>query len=360
MAICQNTKFNPSYNPKTTKDKMSITLKRRITNVAVCIDSSGSMSYLAKEAVDSFNAMVETLKTQSNKLGEEVNLSLYTFGDRVTKVFGLRPIDLVVKLSQSEYLANGGTPLFESCYNAMLDLQAAEVKGADVANLMTVITDGQENSSNYTKKNAFIGAIPGLIGTDRWTITFSVPRGGKQYLTGFGIQPGNIQEWDQTEEGMKVATVNNNTGYANYLGLRSQGVSSTKGFFTANVDAQKAKAAKKKLDDVRSDFKEMTVRTQDPKTLQEFIEARGLTFVKGKSFYQLTKAEKVQSNKEVLLREIKTGAIYGGRDARDILGLPDGTDVKVKPADHGDWDVFVQSTSNNRKLMAGTNLLYLK
>jgi hypothetical protein len=104
----------------------------------------------------------------------------------------------------------------------------------------------------------------------------------------------------------------------------------------------------------------MTVRTQDPKTLQDFVEARGMTFQKGRSFYQLTKPEKVQSHKEVLLREVKTGAVYGGAQAREILGLPKGLDTKVKPADHGSWDVFVQSTSNNRKLMVGTILLYLK
>ena len=59
------------------------------------------------------------------------------------------------------------------------------------------------------------------------------------------------------------------------------------------------------------------------------------------------------------MREIKTGAVYGGAEAREILGLP-GTDIKVKPTDFSDWDIFVQSTSNNRKLVVGTNLLYLK
>jgi hypothetical protein len=337
---------------------MPIAIKETVTHIAVAIDSSGSMQTLSKRAVDTYNEIVETLQNSSKSLNQKVFLSLYTFGGNVQNLFKHRAIENVSKLRYNEFRADGGTPMLECAWKAVTDLQSYD--GPDVANSLTVITDGEENQSSHQSKQAFIGSIKGLLATDRWTITFSVPRGGTYLLTGFGIPAGNIQEWDQTEAGMKGAGAAIASGYAQYLGLRSQGVTSTKGFFTAGVNAQQAKQAKSKLDDVRADFKEMTVRTQDPKTLQEFIEARGLTFTKGKAFYQLTKAEKVQASKEVLLREIKSGAVYGGRSARDILGLPDGIDVKVKPTDHGDWDVFVQSTSNNRKLVNGTNLLYLK
>lgn len=46
---------------------------------------------------------------------------------------------------------------------------------------------------------------------------------------------------------------------------------------------------------------------------------------------------------------------YGGSDARDMLNLPPYA-VKVKPGSFGEWRIFVQSTSVNRKLIAGTTV----
>jgi hypothetical protein len=50
--------------------------------------------------------------------------------------------------------------------------------------------------------------------------------------------------------------------------------------------------------------------------------------------------------------------VYSGRDARQIVGLPD-MNVRVSPSHNPDFDIFVQSTSLNRKLIAGTKYLYL-
>ncbi len=84
----------------------------------------------------------------------------------------------------------------------------------------------------------------------------------------------------------------------------------------------------------------------------------GVPFVKGKGFYMLMKAETVQSYKEICIRDKRNGNVYHGDEARKLIGLPD-TDCKVKPEDVGDYDVYVQSTSNNRKLIKGTKFLYM-
>ena len=43
---------------------------------------------------------------------------------------------------------------------------------------------------------------------------------------------------------------------------------------------------------------------------------------------------------------------------RELLGLPPGETVRVRPASLEKYAVFVQSTSANRKLMGGTRFLY--
>jgi hypothetical protein len=53
-------------------------------------------------------------------------------------------------------------------------------------------------------------------------------------------------------------------------------------------------------------------------------------------------------------------AIYGGNAARSLIGLPYGAEAKVEPGNHANYDIFVQSTSTNRKLVRGTKLLVLR
>ena len=327
------------------------------THLALLIDSSGSMRGLDTKVVKNVNNILEALQTKAKELSQKVLVSLYSFGGTVDTLLLRQPIDRSPRLKASDYTASGTTPMVQALNRAISDLEA--VDGKDIANLVTVVTDG-EGDFDYGQETLNQKMVK-LTGNDRWTFSFLIPRGNTYHINSRfrSLPAGNIQEWDTTEKGLEVGSQAMANGYASYLGLRSTGATKSTGFFTAAVSTQQAQAAKQNLNDVRKDFKELTVRTQDPKTLQEFIEARQLTFQKGKSFYQLSKTEKVQPEKEILLRECATGAVYGGAQARGILGLPVGVEVKVKPADHGTWDVFVQSTSNNRKLMPGTNLLYL-
>ena len=84
-----------------------------------------------------------------------------------------------------------------------------------------------------------------------------------------------------------------------------------------------------------------------------------MPFVPGANYYQLTKPETLQNYKQIIVQEKMTGKTYAGVGARNLLGLPN-TEVKVAPASYGNFDIFCQSSSNNRKLMAGTKLIVLK
>jgi hypothetical protein len=82
-------------------------------------------------------------------------------------------------------------------------------------------------------------------------------------------------------------------------------------------------------------------------------------YVSGASYYQLTKSEKIQSYKQICVQDKVSGKVYSGVNARNLLNLPN-QEVKVNPASHGTYDIFIQSTSVNRKLINGTKLLVLK
>lgn len=92
--------------------------------------------------------------------------------------------------------------------------------------------------------------------------------------------------------------------------------------------------------------------------IREFVEANGATFKKGRGFYQFTKTETIQDYKEVVLEDRHTGDLYSGKRARELLELPEHGSVRIKPAKLDKYNIFVQSTSVNRKLIGGTRFLY--
>lgn len=94
------------------------------------------------------------------------------------------------------------------------------------------------------------------------------------------------------------------------------------------------------------------------RTIMDFVQDHGLTFQKGRGFYELTKSVKVQSYKEIVLQDRHTGDFYNGEAARDLVGLPRDADAQLKPVSLDKYKVFIQSTSNNRKLLADTDFLY--
>jgi hypothetical protein len=94
--------------------------------------------------------------------------------------------------------------------------------------------------------------------------------------------------------------------------------------------------------------------------IKGFAEDNGLTFKKGRGFYEFTKPVDVQAYKEVILMNNTTGDLFNGDAARDMAAIPHGVTAHVRPgagtlAGH---TCFIQSTSVNRVLKAGTKFLY--
>lgn len=100
------------------------------------------------------------------------------------------------------------------------------------------------------------------------------------------------------------------------------------------------------------------LQVDDSQDIQSFVESNDLMFQKGRGFYEFMKTETIQENKEVVLRDKSTGDMFTGDAARQLIGLPTGVRGKLKPVHLDAYDVFVQSTSYNRKLISGTRFLY--
>ncbi len=255
------------------------------------------------------------------------------------------------------------TPLLDSV-GELIDIfeSVPDYHNKDVSFLVMAITDGEENSSQRWDRRKLALKIQQLDLTGRWTFAFRCPRGYSENLVRLGIPRGNILEWDQTERGVETATTITTSAFDSYYTIRSAGVTNTNKFFV-DIGTVPVAKVKSELIDISSKVDTRYVANGHAGMLiRDFYEMffGKDSYVAGTVYYELTKTEKVQPSKKLIVLDTKTEAMYTGKNVRDLLGLPDHAQINLTPNQLGQYKVFVQSTSFTRKLAKGTRVLIYK
>src|SRR5258708_4568656 len=281
------------------------------------------MSSLRHAAIKDYNDGIVAIKTAAKDNDIDTVASVTSCGirggvrDEVvnSSITRLQPI--------SHYEVDGSTPLFDSVGRLIEIFKSVpDYDNSDVTFLVMAVTDGEENASHIWKTrqdpDMLDKEIRKLQGTDRWTFVFRVPKGYARNLERLGIP----------SERFDIGKVLPNQVVAAMLDISNEVV-----IYPVPKRSE------------ISSF--LTLKTRQP-------------YRKGTGFYQLSKPEKaVQDYKVIVARNKNIGAVYGGTtQIRQLLGLPLGGTISLRPGDHGDWDLFIQSTSTNRVLMPGTSALY--
>jgi hypothetical protein len=330
-----------------------------VNHIALIVDRSGSMSGIMKDVVKVFNDQLEAIKQNAKKDDQETFISFYTFHRTVDKPLYFQRQATAVK-PLKKISTTGTTALFDAVGTAMNDL--GKVKGskeAHVSFLVIALTDGEENASRKYRDK-----LPKMIAdaqkTGRWSLAFLTPKTGVKTLKKFGIPAGNIQDWAASSKGAKEAGERMRRGLDSFFDARRGGKQAVSGFFKADLSKVTVQNVSDSLVDVSDQFQRWDV-DGDGHNIRDFVNGKlgsSGTYKTGNGYYELTKSELVQAKKEIAIRDNKSGAIYTGMAARSMLGFPDGASFKVKPGEMGNFAVFIMSTSNNRVLMKGTQLLY--
>ena len=327
-------------------------------------DHSGSMSGLAKAAVVDYNANIGAVKDAASREMLDTVVSVVGIG-LAENGYGCKRQVVIsnphVLKPVTSWPTPGGTPLYDGVGD-MVELfeSLPDYNSPDVSFLVLTTTDGLEAHSKKHTKQSLSTVINELQNTGRWTFVFRVPEGYRDELDGLGIPLDNIQEWGTTAEGMAKSTAATTQAMDSFYAARSAGAKSSGVFYAnaANVSQQAVKAA---LVDISSELNVWSVLPEeDGNEIKPFAEKRlNGPLLKGAAFYQLTKTEaRVQDNKVIMIRDKSTGRVYVGAAARQMIGLPLSGTVRLKVGDHGNYDIFIQSTSTNRKLVAGSVVLY--
>jgi len=326
-------------------------------------DHSGSMRGIALAAGRDYNDNIQSILEGANEHNIDTIVSVVKCGvgynATVEREVVNSDVSKLKPIPDGAYVADGNaTPLFDSIGELITQLESVpDADDPTVSFVVMVITDGGENSSRKWNGKMIAKKMQELQRTDRWTFSFRVPRGYKRELTQFGIPDGNILEWDQTDSGVKAASSATRSAVKAFYAARATGATSTDKFY-ADLSTVSLKEVKQNLADISKQVDVYIVdKRNDGVQIRDFVEAQNVTFKKGCAFYQLAKTEAVQDYKQIAIRDKITGAVYSGYAARSMLGLPSTGEVKLAPGQHGQYEIFIQSTSTNRKLTEGTNVL---
>lgn len=334
---------------------------RRRDFVALLIDNSASMKSVAAAAHAAFNNILTSVCSGASDT-QEIIVSIWSFGIEITQIKSWAPIHSISKL-RSYAPAENGTRLFDAVETVLRNMDntaSAYNVGAnkqDTSFVLTVVTDGHNNCGGLSPAD-FRKIIDQYQKTDKYTLTFMLPSGSKKaFCNSTGVALGNVDEWDLTDAGANKVDANTSAGFKNYWTARSTGAKSVKTFYT--TDASKIGTAQLQKMTPITDQVSVFVANKEER-LREFCErCSRKPLLRGAAFYQLIKDEKnVQASKLILIRDKSTYQIYSGREARILLGLPADADVSVKPGNHSNFDIFVQSTSVNRIIPRGTSVIY--
>jgi hypothetical protein len=331
--------------------------------IAVVLDRSGSMYSVQKETIEAFNSQVDKIRSETDD--QHTTISLFTFASNAHVDFFNAELANLKPLTTRQYNPGGMTALFDGVGLAIEMFKAVPDANQDhVSFLVIVITDGGENSSTkYSRDAGGAEKIVQLLRetqlTDRWTFAFLMPPGtGRAFAETYGIPTDNIREWSATREGVREASVATQSGIGHYFSARKMGKKSVAAFYhTTDLSGIDRKTLHAKLTDISPYFKVYEV----PKEcrIDEFVaEKSKRPYIVGSGYYQLMKRETIQTHKKILIMEKGQKAIWGGPEARDLIGLPEGAESKVTPGNHANYDIFVQSKAPNRKLVRGTKLIY--
>lgn len=312
------------------------------------VDTSASMRGIVPEVT---NLLAKMFKDYNNPpAGQENKISCYTFDAfSVPRCVGV-PHTQGVNVPYPG--ADGpSTALVDGCMDLLCSMESLD--DGKRSNVFVVLTDGQDNASRRYRRNQLSEKIKQLTATDRWTFVFMGPPGSTQTFVDLGVPRGNIKEWEATSVGVQKVAAAASYATNNYYIARSTGFTNTKNIFETDL-SKVTSADLAACRDVSHLVKGWTVDRECD--IKSFVEGHGYPFFLGATFYQLTKPETIQATKQIMIAEKGSKKIYSGDEARKLLKLPN-YEVKVKPGNHAYFDIFVQSTSINRKLVRGTRVI---
>ena len=190
--------------------------KTKIYNLVI-LDKSGSMEVIRTEAINGYNETLGSIKATQLKFldTQEHFVSLAAFCDcGIDMIYDMTPIKDADKLTKEKYNPCCCTPLFDAIGKTVKTLKKKIADVEDAAVLVTIITDGYENSSKEWDGKA-VSKLIEECKEEGWMFSF-IGAGEDVVKVATTISITNTMVWENTSEGTKKMFEEENDARVNF------------------------------------------------------------------------------------------------------------------------------------------------
>lgn len=184
--------------------KNSETIRTKVFNLII-LDESGSMDCVWAQTISNCNETLQTIFSAQKEFyaTQDHFISIYTFQDagplKSRYLLRNRPIAEARMLTAKDYRPNGCTPLYDAVGETLTDLEAVAETHDDVVASVTIITDGEENSSRrYSGSD--VAKIISRLKEKGWNFNIIGANIDVESLAK-DLHIDNTLKWEQTQEG---------------------------------------------------------------------------------------------------------------------------------------------------------------
>ena len=146
--------------------------KHRVHNL-ILLDESGSMGSIKNTIIQGFNEIVQTVKGIAKQFPEQEHLiSFVTFnGLEIKTLHFCEPVEKLNLIDEKKYQPDASTPLYDAMGFSFAKLRKELESKTEYNVLVTILTDGEENSSKEFSGEAIRQLVEELT-KNNWTFTY--------------------------------------------------------------------------------------------------------------------------------------------------------------------------------------------
>ena len=172
---------------------------RRSTSIWLLIDRSGSMATIKDAVIEGVDGFIDSQRNDPRDV--VVTIAQFDSRDPYEVLVERYPIEEVRSIRRG-FQPRGGTPLYDAI-GQLLDHAESSPRGED--RLVVVMTDGEENSSQYWRRDAIFERI-GVLRRRGWTFVF-LGANQDSYAVGrqLGFAEGSVSNFVADGEGTRMA-----------------------------------------------------------------------------------------------------------------------------------------------------------
>lgn len=192
-------------------------MKTNIYNIVI-LDESGSMITIKQQAINGYNETVQTIKAAQKKHIETQQhfVMLVTFDSEAIKtIYNCVPCQKAGELASDVYQPNAMTPLYDAMGVTLTKFRYSLDENADNKVLVTIITDGEENSSKEYNET-MIKKLVDELKAKGWVFTYIGANQNVEKVAAT-LSITNVMNFEATHHGTQVMFANESLSRMNWF-----------------------------------------------------------------------------------------------------------------------------------------------